>query len=259
MELGAGICCLSGGSAHNAIPMDAKACLCFTNGNESSFIEKAKALIAEIKAEVSTTDPKMEILIEQKCCCEGQCVCVENEHARKIIDMLNVMPSQVLRVSQEVAGLTESSINLGTVNFCAKDQSDNHLLVLARSSVNSYLPYVKAQVDALARMGGIFVASEMLTPYGGWKPDPQSKLLAICRKHYAACLGKEESQIKVEAIHAGLECAEIMTKYPGQMEAISIGPTVRNPHSDRELVQIDTVEPFYEVTKRVIAEIAQMK
>ena len=60
-------------------------------------------------------------------------------------------------------------------------------------------------------------------------------------------------------MHAGLECAEIMTKYPGQMEAISIGPTVRNPHSDRELVQIDTVEPFYELTKRVIAEIAQMK
>ena len=43
------------------------------------------------------------------------------------------------------------------------------------------------------------------------------------------------------------------------MEAISFGPTIRNPHSDREHVQIDTVEPFYELTKLVVTEIAHFK
>ena len=130
---------------------------------------------------------------------------------------------------------------------------------MARSSVNSYMPYIGAQIDALVRMGGVFSTAGMEAPFGGWKPEPQAKLLGICRKHYAECLGKEESQIKVEAMHAGLECAEIMTKYPGQMEAISFGPTIRNPHSDREHVQIDTVEPFYELTRRVVAEISLLK
>ena len=99
--------------------------------------------------------------------------------------MLNAIPSQVLRASQEVKGLTESSINLGIVEFSAQNQTNNHMLLLARSSVNSYMPYIKVQLDALARIGGIFTVPALDAPFGGWKPEPQSQLLAICRKHYA--------------------------------------------------------------------------
>ena len=60
----------------------------------------------------------------------------------------------------------------------------------------------------------------------------------------------------VEACHAGLECGEIITKYPN-IEAISIGPTVKNPHSDTELVEIDTVKPFFECVKRIVMDLSK--
>jgi len=96
----------------------------------------------------------------------------------------------------------------------------------------------------------------MIDPYGGWAPNTQSALLKATQKHYAQILGKKESEIKVEAIHAGLECGELIFKYP-QLEAVSIGPTVKNPHSDRELCEIDSVAPFYECVKQVILELSK--
>ena len=49
---------------------------------------------------------------------------------------------------------------------------------------------------------------------------------------------------KVEAIHAGLECGVIGSKSPG-MDMISIGPTLRNPHSPDEKLYAPSVEKVW--------------
>ena len=49
----------------------------------------------------------------------------------------------------------------------------------------------------------------------------------------------------VEAIHAGLECGIIGAKYEG-MDMISFGPTIKNPHSPEEKLQISTVGQVYD-------------
>jgi len=49
---------------------------------------------------------------------------------------------------------------------------------------------------------------------------------------------------KVMAIHAGLECGILGRNYPG-MDMISFGPTIKNPHSPDEKVNIPTVQKFW--------------
>jgi len=44
----------------------------------------------------------------------------------------------------------------------------------------------------------------------------------------------------VEVIHAGLECGIIGDKNPG-MDMISIGPTLKYPHSPDEKIHIGTI------------------
>jgi dipeptidase D len=56
------------------------------------------------------------------------------------------------------------------------------------------------------------------------------------------------------AIHAGLECGVIAQKYP-QMKFASIGPTIRYPHSTREIVKLDSVQKTFEVLDRVIQSV----
>jgi len=49
-------------------------------------------------------------------------------------------------------------------------------------------------------------------------------------------------------MHAGLECGVIGEKYPG-MQMISFGPTIVDPHSPNERVQISTVLSFWNFLK----------
>lgn len=148
-------------------------------------------------------------------------------------------------MSPDVPGLTESSVNLGYVRFTAG--KGGKAVILTRSSINSFLKTADDAWSAIARMAG-FSYKGMLDAYGGWAPNPASPLLKCCKDAYAKQLGLKPDGIKVEALHAGLECGELISKYPS-LEAVSIGPTIRHPHSDRELIEVDTVAPVYEVVK----------
>ncbi|MGB2603131.1 MAG: hypothetical protein WBC78_06025 [Candidatus Sulfotelmatobacter sp.] len=56
---------------------------------------------------------------------------------------------------------------------------------------------------------------------------------------------------KLIAMHAGLECGVIGEKYPG-MQMASFGPTIVDPHSPHERVQISTVANFWKYLKAVL-------
>ena len=51
---------------------------------------------------------------------------------------------------------------------------------------------------------------------------------------YSSVFGEKA---KIEVIHAGLECAVIGSKYEN-IDMISFGPTIRNPHSPDESMHI---------------------
>ncbi len=69
---------------------------------------------------------------------------------------------------------------------------------------------------------------------------------------FAQVTGKEA---RYEAIHAGLECGIIGERFPG-MDMISIGPTIKYPHSPDEKVEIASVELFYNHVIKLLAELA---
>ncbi len=52
--------------------------------------------------------------------------------------------------------------------------------------------------------------------------------------------------MKVEAIHAGLETGIIGAKIPG-IKMVSIGPTIKFPHTPDEKIKIRDVGIFYNV------------
>jgi dipeptidase D len=89
--------------------------------------------------------------------------------------------------------------------------------------------------------------------YPGWAPNPNSKVLDLSVRAYESLFGQKPI---VRAIHAGLECGLIGDKYPG-MDMISYGPTIRNPHSPGEKLEIATVEKFWVLTLDLLKKIAK--
>jgi dipeptidase D len=84
--------------------------------------------------------------------------------------------------------------------------------------------------------------------YPGWDPDPESSLLKVAQAAVKYVLGRAAD---VRAIHAGLECGVIKKKYSG-MQAISIGPTIRRPHSPDEMVDIESVQGFWDILIQIL-------
>ena len=58
----------------------------------------------------------------------------------------------------------------------------------------------------------------------------------------------------MEAIHAGLECGLLAQKLPG-LDAVSIGPDMRDIHSPRERLSIPSVRRTWEYLLAVLAQL----
>jgi len=87
--------------------------------------------------------------------------------------------------------------------------------------------------------------------YPGWAPNPSSPILKVLEKKYVQLFNESP---KVAACHAGLECG-ILSKHLPDCDMISFGPTIRNPHSPDEKVNIKSVQKFWSFLVEVLEEI----
>jgi len=153
----------------------------------------------------------------------------------------------VAAMSTDIDGLVETSNNEATLAI-----EDGRLALQSsqRSSVVSRLQAHTRRIEGLARLAGGHAESG--NGYPPWQPDMDSELLASAKRIYTGLFGKDPV---VEVIHAGLECGIIGDRTPG-MDMISIGPTIRNPHSPDEMLHIPTIGMVWDFLAAILAEIA---
>ena len=109
--------------------------------------------------------------------------------------------------------------------------------------------YVVNMIASCLNMAGMKV--ETAGSYGGWDPNPDSPILHHLLRIYKEQNG-EDGIIQID--HAGLECSIILGKYP-HLDVVSLGPTIKSPHTTDERALIATVEPFWKLLKQALEEI----
>ena len=150
-------------------------------------------------------------------------------------------------MSKEIPGLVETSNNLATIST----GGDEFVIgTSTRSSIAADLQALRDKIRGIAEAAGAEV--EENEPYPGWKPNLESKLLAIVKEVHSRKFGKDP---ELKAIHAGLECGIIGEKFPG-MDMVSIGPWIEHPHSPGERVNIPSVSTFSQLLVAVLEELA---
>ncbi len=244
------ICDIEGGTVHNAIPRDAKAAICF----DASKLNAAKKMLAEIESsfqkQYAKTEPNIKIELKEAAACpersRGEKKIINNK--LEIINLLSALPTGVYRMSPQFEGIVETSSNLAKVEML---RDDNQLLILTsqRSLEKSSLQEITAKITGLARSTGAKV--ETVGGYPAWRPDVNSSLLKRAKEIYRK-LNNKEPDVKV--VHAGLEPAVIGEKIAG-IEMISVGPTIKNPHSPQERVEIASVDAVWNFLLELIPAI----
>ena len=231
-----------GGNMRNAIPFKAEVVLTLPKEN----VETLKELVADWKEdfvdEYKNIESGIEFFAEDV---ETPKMEVPVEIQDNLINAIYGCHNGVLRMIPSYPDVVETSSNLAIIDIEGGKAS---LKVLARSSREDMKDYIVKTLESCFNMAGMKV--ETAGSYGGWDPNPQSEILNLLMKEYKELFG-EDAIIQVD--HAGLECSVILGKYP-HLDVVSLGPTIRSPHTTTERALYATVEPFWTLLKKVMLD-----
>ncbi len=162
----------------------------------------------------------------------------------KVIELINAFKHGVHEMNEEL-GIPHTSINLAIIT--ADEKGGLRIETSARAMDMEALDTLTQETVTLFEQYGF--STKVEDKYPAWKPDVTDFTKLVDTK-----MRKVFGQSKFMAIHAGLECGVIAQKYP-QMKFASIGPTIRYPHSTREMVKLDSVKKTFDVLNRVIESV----
>lgn len=242
-ELQLSISELSGGSLRNAIPREAQCSFTVPAGKLAMLEQRVAQYLAILQAELGAVEPAVSFTLEAAAAASQT---LQAETQIRLIDLLNSCPNGVIRMSDEIPGVTETSLNAGVVSL---QQDRLSLLCLIRSLIDSGREQVESMLQSLSRLAGAQLS--LSGCYPGWKPDTSSPVMAVVRDTYHSIYQK---QPVIMVIHAGLECGLFKKHYP-TLDMVSIGPTIRYPHGPDEMVNIDTVGQYWKLLLAVLERI----
>ena len=231
-----------GGNKRNAIPREAGVVLAIGPDHEALLRKHVKQATADALAETGRTDPGLGLVVN-KIDTPKQAF----TQAHTLLRLIVGLPSGVLAMSQEVAGLVETSNNMGVVRL---NEKEGTVVCAPRSSIGASLHRTANALCCLFELANGAGSIEGLYP--GWAPNPDSHLVAVMKTVYHERFGGE---LVVEACHAGLECGIIGERHD-KMQMVSFGPTIEAPHSPDERVNVHSVGEFWKLLTDALAALA---
>ncbi|HJW28910.1 MAG TPA: hypothetical protein VJ508_06620, partial [Saprospiraceae bacterium] len=234
---------LEGGTAVNAIPTEAVAVVLLTDAKVAAFTKQVQEFEATVTSELEATEPNLSVQLQAVQPPPTQVM--NKSFQNTLIDALYGTPQGVLRMSDTIPGLVETSTNLGITR--AQD-GQLQIVSLPRSLENSELEDATQMIASVWELAGY--QAEITDHYNAWTPNPDSPILKQMQSIYKNLFGVDA---KASAIHAGLECSTIGDTYPG-MDQISLGPTLESVHTASERLYIPSVEKLMKLLSTVLPE-----
>ena len=217
-----------GGLKDNAIPVSTTTVVGLAPQTDAAAI--AAQLESALKNEYAAADAGVRVRAEA---CGTLCLAMDADSTGRVLDFLSLAPDGVQAMSMDIAGLVQTSCNLGIL-----DTQDGRVTACSaiRSSIASQKEALYDRFTALcARLGGNVRPTG---DYPGWAYLRDSALRDTMVQVFTEQYGRAP---KVEAIHAGLECGLLAGKLDG-LDAVSFGPDLTDIHTTRERMSISSVQ-----------------
>lgn len=232
---------LTGGEKDNAIPREAQAVVYVPDGMEKAFEEEIEQINAIIKNENISKETDLYI------CSKRQPIGIKDvldiQSTDRVVDFLELLPNGVISMSADIEGLVETSLNVGVLRL-EQDKLVSYSAV--RSSIESAKRHIMSMLKTLTELSGGTVSS--YGEYPGWQYKKDSRLRETMVQTYKEMFGQD---VKVEAIHAGLECGIMISKLPG-LDCVSFGPNIYNIHTTEEKLSISSTKRMWEYLLAVL-------
>lgn len=228
---------INGGLKDNAIPVETTAVVAVSKSyNPANVCEKINAIF---KDEYASKD---EGIIVSVLPCESS-ITMDKQSTDNILYMFLKLPNGVMKMSEDIEGLVQTSLNLG---ICKTDNDSFNMAFCVRSSVEKEKNDLVNEIrDTMKKLGGTVLVEG---DYPGWEYKKNSPLRNLMCDVFNEQYGYMP---KVEAIHAGVECGMFAGKIP-DLDCVSYGPNLKEIHTFREHMDVASVERVWEMTLEIL-------
>lgn len=236
---------INGGGKDNAIPRRASVRLIMPSYVNMEPVLSVLTKYEKIfKNEYRLTDPGAGISYEIEE--SGSYRAMSDDATSNVISALINFPDGISKYSFDIPGLVQTSLNLGIVR---STDSEVTFTFSVRSSVESEKDELYVKLESLTHvLGGIMTRSGQYPPM---EYREHSALRDIMKEAFTEQYGNEPV---LYAIHAGVECGIFASAIEG-LDAVSIGPDIRNVHTYEEYLDIASVGRTWDFLVSVLKKI----
>lgn len=232
---------IQGGLQDNAIAREANTEILVEQSDIPDFEEFIDSFSEMISNEYKAVEKNIQIY----CNYQGRDTCMALTHKtqERLIFLLNTMPDGVQKMSMEIKGLVQTSLNLGIIRLNKEVFTATCAL---RSSVQSEKEFLSDKLRYLTEtMGGTYTEQG---DYPSWEYKENSKIRPLICSVYEELTGKKP---QVAGIHAGLECGILSNKIKG-LDIVSFGPDIYDIHTPKERLSISSTKTVYNLIIKVL-------
>lgn len=230
---------VNGGNKGNAIP---NTCIIeLVAENADQFSAMAENVFEEIKTEIYAREEGAKIFTEA--CPQNEYIAFTDALTKTIVSVLTLVPNGIIEMSAEIEGLVETSLNLGVLQT-SQDFITMHFAL--RSNKKTALFFL------IKRLEMFFTDINCETSTGGYYPPWEYNDSSTLQELYCATYRDMYNQeAKVEAIHAGLECA-VFSAGIKDLDCISIGPQLYDVHTVSERMSLSSTENLLRLLVKIL-------
>jgi len=236
----------TGGKARNAIPNTARSVIA-TELPREKMVEVLRDIRTRFAKMYGNVDPTIDISLAPA---EMPEQVIKAGDTQRLLRLLTILHTGVYAMSSVIPGLVETSANLGVVNM---SEDEVEVQFFPRSAIDQKLDEFRQYAETIAALTGF--TAHIGTQSPGWKENKDSRLAKIVAETFEEQNGKP---MKVETIHAGLECGWHFLKNP-QLDMVSIGVTTCDIHSPNEHLVLATVKPQVDLILATLEKIAALR
>ncbi len=227
---------INGGTKDNAIPRSAYATVLTKRDITEELFERILKKHMECEPDIKITCKKTETSE----------LPFDKQTSASVITALGLLPFGVTKMSEDIKGLVETSMNVGIVKTLG---STVNIACSIRSAKAKEKTALLEKVKMIAKTVNAEVSAH--GDYPAWEYKKDSRIRDVMCGIFKKMYGKDA---KVLTIHAGLECGIFSDKIAG-LDAISIGPNMQNVHTTEERLSVSSSARVWEFLCEVLKNI----
>ncbi|MBO4373486.1 MAG: beta-Ala-His dipeptidase [Lachnospiraceae bacterium] len=234
---------ITGGVAQNAIPAECEAVILVDKKDEAEVKDYIDEAEKELKKEYKGIEENLAVSVSG---CDRPDEVLDDRQTKSILDFITGSINGVYTMSKDVESFVESSSNIGVINVGDKSVD---IEAMYRSSSEEKMEEIAGFQEKLAKKTGLPIDIDVDAK--PWPIKTDSVLVPRIQEIYKAQNGED---IKVEAIHAGLECG-VFAELSEDLDMVSIGPDVVGAHSPEETLYIDSIPKIWHLLEELLSNI----